>query len=102
MNNPARLLLAAFLLCTISPILNAQAQKDKSNKETPNKTKANKGTEPDPMAVERRNTAVSLLTSLADDARAFRDQKVRARVLARTADALWTTEPDRARELFRR
>src|SRR6185295_16655270 len=75
------------------------------SKPTASKDQALKGAklaEPDPAAVERRNLAVSLLTSLADDARSFRDQKLRARVLARTADALWTTEPERSRDLFRR
>ncbi|HXD30836.1 MAG TPA: hypothetical protein VN643_06960 [Pyrinomonadaceae bacterium] len=84
----------------------AQTPKDETKpKPTVSKDQSLKGAkvaEPDPAAVERRNVAVSLLTSLADDARSFKDQKLRARVLARTADALWTTEPDRARDLFRR
>ncbi|MDQ3687868.1 MAG: hypothetical protein M3430_20010, partial [Acidobacteriota bacterium] len=41
-------------------------------------------------------------TSLADDARDFRDPTLRARVQARAADALWETDKDRARVLFRR
>jgi len=85
---------------------NSQTQpKDQKSKATTSKDQGLKGAklaEADPAAVERRNVAVSLLTSLADDARSFRDQKLRARVLARTADALWTTETERARELFRR
>jgi hypothetical protein len=84
----------------------AQTPKDETKpKPAATKEQSLKGAkviEPDPAALERRNVAVSLLTSLADDARSFRDQKLRARVLARTADALWTTEPDRARDLFRR
>jgi hypothetical protein len=56
----------------------------------------------DPLAKQRRNTAVSLLTTLADDAKNYRDQAIRARVLARAADALWTSEPERARALFYR
>jgi hypothetical protein len=46
--------------------------------------------------------AVSLLNALADDARSFRDQALRARVEARAGDALWETDPDKARTLFRR
>jgi hypothetical protein len=56
----------------------------------------------DPLAAERRATALMLATSLADEARSFRDETLRARVLARTADALWETETERARALFRR
>ncbi len=110
-----RLSLAGLLLFVPLLLVNAQVvkepsgpngqPKDQKTKPTVSKDQALKGAktaEPDPEAVERRNMAVSLLTSLADDARSFRDQKLRARVLARTADALWTTEPDRARDLFRR
>lgn len=63
---------------------------------------AAKNAKPDPMAAERRTTALALATSLADEARSFRDESLRARVLARTADALWEAEQDRARTLFRR
>src|SRR5205085_3006158 len=58
--------------------------------------------EPDPAAEMRRVTAVSLVNTLADDARMFRDPSLRARVQARAADALWDTDPERARMLFRR
>jgi hypothetical protein len=50
----------------------------------------------------RRATAVSLVNALADDARMFRDPVLRARVQARAADALWDTDRERARTLFRR
>ena len=56
----------------------------------------------DPLAESRRTTAVSLISSLADEARSFHDEMLRARVQARAADALWETEQDRARTLFRR
>ncbi len=102
MNFRARLSVGAVLLCALSPAINAQAPQDKQPRQTSDKSKTTKTKEPDPLAVERHNVAVSLLTSLADDARSFRDQKLRARVLARAGDALWSTEPDRSRELFRR
>ena len=51
---------------------------------------------------ERRANAQSLLISLASDAGSFRDQRVRARTLARVADALWDTDAERGRTLFRR
>src|ERR1051325_1359897 len=58
--------------------------------------------ESDPLAEVRRITAVSLINTLADDARMFRDPLLRARVQARAADALWDTERERALLLFRR
>src|SRR5438876_4078693 len=51
---------------------------------------------------ERRANAQSLLMSLASDAGRYHDQKLRARTLARVADALWDTDPERGRTLFRR
>src|SRR5438132_6017025 len=51
---------------------------------------------------ERRANAQSLLISLASDAGSFRDQRLRARTLARVADTLWDTDPERGRALFRR
>lgn len=58
--------------------------------------------EADRVARQRRAQARSLLLSLASDARSFRDQTVRARTLARIADALWDTDAERGRELFRK
>ena len=77
-------------------------------KATPQKTtRAEKGARPareraDPMIEQRRNTAVSLLTTLADEAKSYQDQILRARVLARAADALWSSDAERARTLFQR
>src|SRR5919202_1867367 len=56
----------------------------------------------DPLAAERRAQATSLLTSLADEARGFHDETLRARVQAQAADALWDTDRERAAALFRR
>lgn len=50
----------------------------------------------------RRAQARSLLISLASDARAFNDQTLRARSLARIADALWQVDAEQARLLFRK
>ncbi|HEV7902575.1 MAG TPA: hypothetical protein VGO96_01945, partial [Pyrinomonadaceae bacterium] len=60
------------------------------------------GSKADPLAEARRATAISLINALADEARGFRDETLRARVQARAADALWTTDAERARALFRR
>lgn len=66
------------------------------------KSSADAPGEADLLAEARRTTAISLVTSLADEARSFRDHTLRARVQARAADALWETERERARLLFRR
>lgn len=50
----------------------------------------------------RKEQARSLLVSLASDARSFRDQTLRARSLARIADALWDVDPEQGRALFRK
>ena len=51
---------------------------------------------------ERQAQARSLLVSLASDARSFRDQTLRARSLARIADALWDIDVEQSRTLFRK
>jgi hypothetical protein len=80
-----------------------------SAKDAPQKTdKQAKGAKPaarerpDPLASQRRATVITLATSLADEARGFHDEQLRARVLMRTADALWETDREQARALFRR
>src|SRR5688572_14933828 len=50
----------------------------------------------------RRQQARSLLIALSTDARAFHDQMLRARSLARIADALWTVDTEQGRLLFRK
>src|SRR5438874_6953935 len=51
---------------------------------------------------QQKALALSLLVSLANDARSFPDQKLRARTLSRIADALWETDPEQGRALFRK
>jgi len=53
-------------------------------------------------AAQQRTVAISLVSTLADEAKGFKDQTRRARVQARAADVLWDTDRERARELFRR
>jgi len=74
----------------------AQPKKTKPNPEKANAEDA------DAEAAQQRTIAISLVTTLAEEARSFKDQTRRARVQARAADVLWDTDPDRARELFRR
>ncbi|HEX7315813.1 MAG TPA: hypothetical protein VF297_17995 [Pyrinomonadaceae bacterium] len=99
-----RVSLMALALCTFVSPLSAVAQEQPAAKPKPAKTSARKtAAEPaDPMAEIKRTTAISLVSTLADDARTFRDPALRARVQARSADALWDTEREKAVTLFRR
>ena len=64
----------------------AQTRKAKTNTE-----------EADAEVAQQRTVAISLVTTLADEARSFKDQTRRARVQARAADVLWESDPERAR-----
>jgi hypothetical protein len=57
---------------------------------------------PDPLASQRRATAISLATNLAEEARSFSDGQLRSRVQMHAADALWESDAEQARALFRR
>ena len=78
-----------FVLCLVFSGILAQAQPAK-----------NLGAETD--LKERRARARSLLVSLSTDARTFHDQTLRARSLARIADALWKVDTEQARLMFRK
>ena len=94
---------ALFCLTASASLVNAQTPSAKD--ETPVKAVSNKKaaasrSEVDPLAEQRRVTALSLLKSLADEAKGYHDQTLRACVLARAADVLWDSEQERARTLF--
>src|SRR5438270_913474 len=46
--------------------------------------------------------SIQLVSSLADEARSYKDDSLRVKVQARAADVLWDVEPERARTLFER
>ncbi len=98
-----RISLLALALCSVVSPARVGAQEPQA-KPKPAKAAAKKpAAEPaDPMAELRRTTAISLVSTLADEARAFRDPALRARVQARSADALWETEREKSIVLFRR
>jgi hypothetical protein len=83
--------IACLCLALCAPITFAQPKKAKPAAE-----------EADAEAAQQRTIAISLVSGLADEARSFKDQTRRARVQARAGDVLWDTDPERARELFRR
>ncbi|MGH9972023.1 MAG: hypothetical protein ACREBG_30115 [Pyrinomonadaceae bacterium] len=98
--------LAVYLVLASGLVVNAQEnteiQRTQPASKTKTQAKATKNPELDAVAAQRRVIAVSLITALADEARGFRDQTRRARVQAQAGDALWETDEDRARDLFRR
>ena len=73
-----------------------------TSKNVSNKEKSEAKLEAERLRKERQAQARSLLVSLASDARSFRDQVLRARSLARIADALWDVDAIRSRTLFRK
>jgi hypothetical protein len=94
---------AAVLSVTVSPfafLTSAQAPKRTNSKAAARKQP--KEEEAGPLASQRRTVAVSLLTTLAEEARSYSDQALRSRVQARSADALWESDAEFARAMFRR
>jgi hypothetical protein len=94
-----RLILAVACFLFLSTLAHSQTNPSTT-------TKAASGAqipkEIDPEVLQRRSIALSLLQSLAIEARSYRDEPLRARVQARIADALWEQDKDYARGLFRR
>jgi len=86
------------LLCLLFSATVTQAQVARTT--TP--AKSNTSPEAALELKERRARARSLLVSLSTDARQFHDQTLRARSLARIADALWSVDTEQGRLMFRK
>src|SRR5436853_1621113 len=103
MSRTIRTCLNLLFLFSTPALIHAQTTQAKdapaTNAPSTKKTSATRG-EANALAEQRRITALSLLTSLADEAKGYHDQALRARVQARAADALWESQTDRARALF--
>src|SRR6185369_1206517 len=69
---------------------------------TPRGNQKTKKTGNDLELQQRRATAMSLLQSLAIEARSYSDEPLRARVQAQIADVMWNQDKEAARTLFRR
>jgi hypothetical protein len=96
-------LIVGFPVSALRVNAQAPAPESKAPQAVPKeKKKTSKREEPNPLALQRRTIAISLLTSLADEARSYQNQTLRARVQARAADALWASDVEKARALFRR
>ncbi|HJU56084.1 MAG TPA: hypothetical protein VJ715_15985, partial [Pyrinomonadaceae bacterium] len=104
----SRLTRARVSLCLIALIAPALARaqapqgKEAAPAKTTKKAAATRAEAGNPVAEQRRTTAITLISSLADEARSYQDPVLRTRVLARAADALWETDPERARNYFQR
>ncbi len=102
MSQHARRSASALCLCALLlSSASAQTPPAKTKKTSPARDAAVRGTV-DPLVAERRAQATALLTTLADEARGFHDETLRARVQAQSADALWDSDKERALALFRR
>ena len=94
-----------ILLCLLLSAVVTHAQTNETKKPAPAKAAAADSTaaaDAELALKERRAKARSLLVSLSSDARAFQDQMLRARSLARIADALWRVDAEQGRLLFRK
>jgi hypothetical protein len=90
---------AALSVLLLSAFANAQTTAPASDKTS---ARPSSPKEIDPEILQRRSVAMSLLQSLAIEARSYRDESLRARVQARIADAIWDQDKETARSLFRR
>ncbi len=80
----------AALVLALSTFVTAQTTRPKQGKQS------------DPELEQRRATALSLLNSLAIEARSYTDEPLRARIQAQIADVIWNHDKEAARALFRR
>ncbi|HEY5884858.1 MAG TPA: hypothetical protein VIT88_09245 [Pyrinomonadaceae bacterium] len=87
------------LLCLTTFSVYAQTPAPVSKQQRPGKGPAK---EADPETAQKRSIALSMLSSLAVEARSYRDEPLRARVQARVADVLWDHDQEAARSLFTR
>jgi len=103
-------LLAFVFLLWVIPAMEAQETSEKTASQPRAATvpaKSSAKNKADSVATrarieQQKALALSLLVSLANDARSFPDQKLRARILSRIADALWEPDPEQGRTLFRK
>lgn len=106
MNVQARALCAALILfASFSSIYAQTTTKSATPAKTPaaaDKSKAAANDEARRREEQRRAAAIALLISVADEARSYRNQALRARIQARAADILWESDAEKSRALFRR
>ena len=91
-----------IVLCLVVPGTAGYAQTSEKPVPPAKAAKSAALTEEELAQRERRSKARALLVSLSSDARTFRDETLRARSLARIADALWQVDPEQGRLMFRK
>src|SRR5258706_9225440 len=93
-----------LLSCLFVLSLLALAQSENRSRTSMKAGEGEKSNLPEAKSAEaqRRAFAVSLVISLANDARSYNDLSLRPRVLARAADVLWDVDNVTARSLFAR
>lgn len=104
MNRSRLPLLMGAVFTLLAPLAHAQLPASKpeaSLEKAAGRDKAAAKTEADLAREGRQEQARALLFTLSGEARGFRDQTLRARSLARIADALWGTDDAQGRVLFR-
>ena len=89
-----KLIKLASVVLVLAAVVNAQTVRSGNQK--------NRKNEGDSELQQRRATALSILQSLAIEARSYNDETLRARVQAQLADVLWPHDKEGARTLFRR
>ena len=94
-------LLFLFVFPTSTPAQTAGMQKPQSKTSEIERRKV-KDSDADLPLAQRRAFTISLVISLADEARGYQDLALRPRVLARSADTLWDADNVSARLLFHR
>jgi hypothetical protein len=96
----ASLFISLMLVCTVAPSPAFAQQKGGGG--AARRRPSSPARQTDDVAAARRNQAIELLIETANSARAFKDLLYRARIQALAADALWTFDEARARQIFRR
>lgn len=95
-------LIAMLLVNFIASATAAQTTSQSLEPETKAVTKTARASDAERTKEARLAFAIQLVSSLADDARSFKDNSLRVRVQARAADTLWNVDRPRARMLFER
>ncbi|HEX5876647.1 MAG TPA: hypothetical protein VFY60_18520 [Pyrinomonadaceae bacterium] len=91
------------LVCLlVLPVLTPAQTTEKKSQAKASVKEISNANETDSLEKQRRSFAISLVTSLADEARTSHDPALRPKVLSRAADILWDADNDTARLLFRR
>src|SRR5258708_5611419 len=96
-------ILISLVCLSVPPVSTpAQTPAEKKLQAKSSEKETSKVSEADSLDAERRAFAVSLVTSLAEEARSYQDLALRPRVLAHAADTMWDADSHMARLLFRR